>query len=394
MLGQLATEACELAELGYHLLPVTRGTKKPAFEQTGPGHADAASCDPATVERWFRPDQHDVAIVPWLSGHAVADVDTKNGQPGATSLPKLEEQSGYSMRRRWIDVTATALSANRGWHYWWTLPAGVEPGMLRGQLAPGVELRCRGLVVVPPSQGRRWVRHLRDGCLEMPAEIVATARKPLRAAVPAGSTAIRSTAGLHKWLLRAPPGERNSCLHWAACRAAEMLERGEISEAHVWAFVEAGVRIGQTQREAESTVRSALGSVLGDAGPAPPAAVALPTVPVGPTGQLVIAETGELVDTPRREPFEQIPCRVAESGLTDGQLALLVRVWLLHNHRTGVSVTTTSELAGTPDSAHRAARKVRRRLRELRDLGWLQFDLDERQRRPLEIRLGRQARGG
>jgi hypothetical protein len=203
MAGQLVTDALELAGLGLHLLPVVRGQKRLALPATGEALTTRASCDPEVLRTWFADDRFDVAVVPGVSRHAVCDVDVKNGQRGAESLPRLEQLSGFSMRRRWSDVTATALSQNRGWHFWWTLPEGVEPEELRGQLAPGIELKVRGLVVVPPSPGRRWIRHLRDGCLEMPPAIVEIGRKSVRAApgrVHESVDGVRSIAALHRWL--------------------------------------------------------------------------------------------------------------------------------------------------------------------------------------------------
>lgn len=365
---QLVDDALDLVDAGFFVIALVKGTKKPAFAKTGAGHSDVATQDRDMVERWFTPDQHDLGVVPWLSRHAIADVDVKNGQSGASSLPRLEEESGFSMRQRWSDVTATALTQNRGWHYYFRLPDGVEANELRGQLAPGVELKQRHLVVVPPSGNRRWHRHPRDGCLEMPVSLVEIARKPLRAArghVYEGVDTVSSIAALHRWLGHRDEGERNNGLYWAACRAAEMVERGEVSPASAWLLVETAVKIGLPRREAESTVASALGRFRCDTTRVAPNAVVPAVRPV------IIAETGELVQAPasRNGPvWEKIPRSLNNAALGHGEFGLLVKMWLGRNYRTGTFEATTQALAERCDCDPRT---LRRWLDSLERGGWI-----------------------
>jgi hypothetical protein len=58
---------------------------------------------------------------------------------------------------------------------------------------------------------------------------------------------------------RAPPGERNACLHWASMRAGEAVRRGEISQADALVdMINAGRRVGLDQNEAAKTARSGI----------------------------------------------------------------------------------------------------------------------------------------
>lgn len=70
--------------------------------------------------------------------------------------------------------------------------------------------------------------------------------------------------GLVETVLRSQPGNRNAPLYWAACRAREMVEAGEIGQdtaeqVLVQAAVEAGLRGGES--EARRTVTSGMRSV-------------------------------------------------------------------------------------------------------------------------------------
>jgi len=63
--------------------------------------------------------------------------------------------------------------------------------------------------------------------------------------------------GLIRKVVSAPLGERNATLHWAACRAGELVRGGSIQdEVAVALFTEAGRQAGLPEREANLTVRS------------------------------------------------------------------------------------------------------------------------------------------
>ena len=64
-------------------------------------------------------------------------------------------------------------------------------------------------------------------------------------------------------VLSARPGERNNCLHWAACRAAEMVTAGQVSEtAAETALTQAGQETGLEPGEIQATIASAFRRVM------------------------------------------------------------------------------------------------------------------------------------
>lgn len=65
--------------------------------------------------------------------------------------------------------------------------------------------------------------------------------------------------GLIDFVLAAGEGERNGRLYWAACRAREMVEAGEVAEdLVVGGLSEAARRVGLGDGEARATIRSGL----------------------------------------------------------------------------------------------------------------------------------------
>jgi Bifunctional DNA primase/polymerase, N-terminal len=72
--------------------------------------------------------------------------------------------------------------------------------------------------------------------------------------------------GLVRTAALASPGERNAKLHWAACRAGELIQAGLITEEAAFAlFAEAGAYAGLLAREINATVRSGLSKGRGSA---------------------------------------------------------------------------------------------------------------------------------
>jgi hypothetical protein len=66
-------------------------------------------------------------------------------------------------------------------------------------------------------------------------------------------------AALSRHVAAAREGNRNNALHWAACRAAEMVARGECSQGAAEAALEtAGRRAGQAPADVRATIASAM----------------------------------------------------------------------------------------------------------------------------------------
>ena len=134
---------------GWAVVPVAAASKHPLvrwqdFQQRRP--------DAAEIARWLArwPDAGLAVITGAVSGLAVLDIDPRHD--GDESLAALEREHGT------LPDTAEAISGGGGRHLYFALPEGGLRS--RTALAPGVDLRAEGgLVIVPPSlhaSGRRY----------------------------------------------------------------------------------------------------------------------------------------------------------------------------------------------------------------------------------------------
>ena len=166
---------------------------------------------------------------------------------------------------------------------------------------------------------------------------------------------------------RLTPGNRNNGYYWAACRAAEMVEQGAVSEASAAYLVQTAVSIGLPRAEAESTYRSAMSRLELSA----PAGTAAPPPPGAPAGG-----------------WAKAPCSIYASGLGLAEKGLYLDLLVGRNWRTGEHITTTARLAARYGYKPQT---IRRYLHRLRDEGWITFDSSQGQRRPITIRIAEPA---
>src|ERR1035438_2659527 len=166
-----------------------------------------------------------------------------------------------------IPVTFTVTTA-KGRHLYFRQPPGAPFGNGTGALSGlGIDVRGRGGYVVGPGSVHQ------AGVLYTPAD-------PTASVVPAPSwliTALRSAPavlrrpgparrpglaqrrlrGAVATVLAAKPGERNNRLHWASCRAAEMIVAGQLDRAAaVGALAQAGEAVGLGPGEVRGTIKS------------------------------------------------------------------------------------------------------------------------------------------
>jgi hypothetical protein len=74
-----------------------------------------------------------------------------------------------------------------------------------------------------------------------------------------GGTPQARLRGAVGFVLAAVPGERNNRLHWAACRAAEMIAARQLDQAAaIDALTQAGEAVGLGPGEVSATIASAL----------------------------------------------------------------------------------------------------------------------------------------
>lgn len=250
----LSGAALGYAELDWAVLPLDG-----KLPRTAHGHHDA-STDPRQVARWWRhwPTANIGVVVP--DGVLVLDVDPRNGGDVAAlgDLP----------------ATRTCLSGrgDGGLHKYFIRPPGA---LTRTRLPVGIDVKVSGYVVAPPSlhpatgQPYRWVdpehpisplpEHLRD-LLTAPGT---TLRASLSHDRGSGGVNTRGNVksalvGLVATVLTAEPGNRNSALHWAACRLAEHVRDGRIGEGAARVLMSrAGEQAGLDADEVRMTVASA-----------------------------------------------------------------------------------------------------------------------------------------
>lgn len=248
----LGLAALRLADAGCHVFPLRPRGKQPLG---GRGLLEATR-DPNQVRAWWSATPTaNIGVACGLSGFVVVDLDS----PDALSAwRRLVAEHGTAS-------TLTVRTA-RGWHCWYR---GQGPSTA-GRLAQGIDTRGHGgYVLAPPSVHPtgalyRWHEPLRP-VAPVPSWVLAALAPPR----PAPATAVRTPAssgdvqrrlaGVLDRLLTARPGERNSMLHWSACRAAELVDAGLVGATDVVeVLVVAAGQIGLPEAEARRTIASGM----------------------------------------------------------------------------------------------------------------------------------------
>jgi len=254
--------AIEYAEHGWRVLPV-RGKVPllPAWSRLdGSG---AASTDPDTIHAWWtRWPAANVGVATGpASSLAVLDIDPRSG--GNESFAALEGRVGP------LPGTVTSLTGGGGLHLLFAHPGRRVTSRARS-LGPGLDVKADGgMVVAPPSvhpdTGRAyaWLGGAwRDELPVWPEALLPPVVKQVRLAVkqPAWGDGHpgRRLAGLVQTVMDACEGERNSRLHWAACRGAEMISAGVDGNMVADALQLAGEAVGLPFAEVAATIRSGL----------------------------------------------------------------------------------------------------------------------------------------
>ena len=263
--------AVEAARRGWAVFPCRPGDKRPAV----PDWEHRACADPERVARYWPSGRHNAGIACGPSRLIVIDLDTSPedaaGQAeaiaphGAGRLAELCRQSGQP----WPD-TLTVSTPRGGWHLYFRASPAAGIRNSASKIAAKVDIRGEGGYVIGPGSvvnGRPYqvIDSRPAACL--PPWLAELASAPRRA--PAGprpaheGSAFGRLRGALAVVLSAREGERNNCLHWAACRAAEMIAAGEVSEsAAEGALTQAGREAGLEPGEIQATIASAFRRVM------------------------------------------------------------------------------------------------------------------------------------
>jgi hypothetical protein len=248
-LTTLADAAVLLGQRGYRVFPV--GADKAPL--TPRGHHDAAS-DEATLRGW-----------PWVDGIGlvipdrtfVVDIDPRNG--GVETLRVLLNLHGQ------IPMTRTVKTRNDGRHYYFSLPDDRD---LRGKLGPGVEIKKpgRGYVLVPPTEGYRYVRGGRPAPapewlldeLTMARRDVGSFSKPkyfkVAGGTPYGLAAFKQKC---EQMRECSEGGRRATLNTCAFVLATLCAGGELDgDKALDGLLEAAMDAGLTESQAVAAMKS------------------------------------------------------------------------------------------------------------------------------------------
>jgi Bifunctional DNA primase/polymerase, N-terminal len=244
---------------GLKLFPCETDGKRPLKGTRG---FKDATADLRTIRDWLYEDGFAYNIAtptgtqdPW-TGNDVLDVDQRgeagSGFPALNRLKQAGLVSGAYLLVR---------TPSGGLHLHYTGTAQ-RSGRLT---AEHLDFKAAGgYVLLPPSRvdGRPYElidrRPPTGAVLDWEAcKRLLSPPQPRRVWV--GSRQGGSVGHLPAWLARQADGNRNSALHWAACRAAEAGDQEVLAE-----LAAVAVRAGLSQYEALRTVASAVGSVRSD----------------------------------------------------------------------------------------------------------------------------------
>ena len=272
-----ADAALAYAARGWHVFPVPPGSKKShkAAEHSD-GRAWGATTDPAEIARdWSRWPQANVGIVTGpKSGLLVIEADTEAGHgiDGIGNMAALIEEHGP------LPDTIEALSPSGSWHIYFRWPEGWNIINSAGQIAPGIDVRADGgMVVGVPSvkpgvaAPYRWKNPPPLFDLgDCPEWLLRLAAKPERKlserAMPGG----RIDTGGTRWadaalrdeiaaVLAAPEGARNDALNTAAFNLGQIVAGGGLAEDMVVARLTAAAEgAGLETGEITATIKSGL----------------------------------------------------------------------------------------------------------------------------------------
>jgi Bifunctional DNA primase/polymerase, N-terminal len=270
-----ADSAACAAWLQQHLGAYLFTVDHPALPACAGAHRPGQPCDGTRGKhpcgRWTR----DSAASPDLIRAALARGPRNLGiDCGKSGLLVIDEDTPGAFTRyarslgQMLPVTFT-VTTGKGRHLYFCQPPGPPLGNRTGALSGrGIDVRGHGGYAVAPGS----VHH--TGAIYTPAE-PATPPAPapawlitaLRSPPPArprpsphahGSPHAR-LRGAVSVVLAAQPGERNNRLHWAACRAAEMITSGHLDPAAaIAALTTAAQTTGLRPGEIQATIASAL----------------------------------------------------------------------------------------------------------------------------------------
>jgi hypothetical protein len=246
----LWTGAMKLARRGIPVFPCKNlpghdDDKKPL---TPKGFKDATT-DPDVVHEWWAAHPAALIGVPTGVRFVVVDVD----------LQHEDAQQWLADNRERVPLTRTHRTRSGGLH--WLFAPNDKVKCTASKLGPHIDTRgSGGFIVWWPACG---LEVLHGGVLAPVPEWIVEALNPKPTPIPARISLHRpSTASLRgalRVLAGAREGERNHVLFWTACRMAEAIASGTITETEALGLLTSvGRTIGLSHREIMRTAHSGI----------------------------------------------------------------------------------------------------------------------------------------
>jgi len=152
----LRESALHLAARGWHVFPITPGTKKPPVIDRW---ETRASTDPNQIHHWWREIPYSIGIATGPSGLVVVDLDTrKPGQAVPSRWATLGISSGAAVLRTLahhhdapVTPTYAVSTPSGGWHLYYTAPAGTPLRNTQAMIGWKIDTRAHGGYVIAPG---------------------------------------------------------------------------------------------------------------------------------------------------------------------------------------------------------------------------------------------------
>jgi Bifunctional DNA primase/polymerase, N-terminal len=245
---KLAT-ALRLAEKGHKVFPCG-ADKRPL---TRNGFKDGSS-EPDIIKQWWRQNPDAFVGVPTGEKFVVIDCDLQH--------PEALQWYG----RANLPLTRTHLTRSGGRHLLFKPNDRIK--CTAGKIWPHIDTRGHGgYVCWWPGEGHdvlhgNVLAEVPDWIIEKlnpPEPVYPNVTSALHLMKPLTATsALRKIEGIVGAVAAARPGERNSLLHWGACRLAELVGESVLDRDHAFDLaIEAARHAGLSQDEAKRTIKSA-----------------------------------------------------------------------------------------------------------------------------------------
>lgn len=255
-MSELSATAVRLADFGWHVFPLSPGSKKPLPGGRG---QDEATTDVGRVLEWWTdfPDAN-IGIHCRPSGLYVIDLDRHApGADGVQTWQHLRAAHGDTAR------TATVKTAGGGYHLYYRAPADVLLNNTAGKLGAGIDTRGNGYVVAPPSvvNGNRYERVSPPApVLPLPPWVIDALKPrprqaftaPLRDVPKLGSPALDARLNqLRDELAHAPDGEGNHTAARLAYCVGQYVGAGQLDSSEAIQSLALGLNSWTWRRESD-----------------------------------------------------------------------------------------------------------------------------------------------